>query len=188
MKKSLIILSVILLLLINIVSAGETFTLDFSTNNAYTVGLNDGDRVEFRLKDTLNTILVKKVNQDSIDIATFLHLEDKNLNSKVPLYTNLNSKKFLKLDVEKDGETDLDVVYKGSNKTAALLILQLPLSPNNNLEVFSKSKFEKNNSLKNLLYLFLILIVVFGLLYFIFRGKAKETEKVIDDIVENKTE
>ena len=187
MKKSLLI-SVLLLLIINIVNAGETYKLDFSTSNSYVVGLNNGDRVEFKLKDSLSTLLIKKINPGSVDIATFTHIDDEDISSKVPLYTNLDSKKFLKLDIERDGEADLHIIYKESNRTAVSLILQLPVGSKKDLEVLSRSDFEKNNFMRNLFYLFVIILVLFGLIYLILRRKAKETEKVIENSDQNKPE
>ena len=85
MKKGLA-LFIILLLTINLVSAGETFRLDFTTSPAYTVGLNEGDRVEFKLKDSLHTIILKETAQGNADIAIFTNISDNNLDLKVPIY------------------------------------------------------------------------------------------------------
>ncbi len=187
MKKR-IVLFLIFLLLINIAGAGETYTLDFKENPAYLVGLKDGDRVQFNLKDSLHTILIKKIKLDSVDIAVFTSIEDKNISQKVPVYTNLNSKKFLKLDVEKDGNPDLNVIYKNSNSSAVSVLFQLPIGPDKNLVVFPKSQFEKDNFLKNLMYLFIAFVVVFALLFLLLRKKAEETEKVIENKPENNAE
>lgn len=191
MKKS--ILFVISLLLFNLVSAnanlGNTFKLDFSESSSYTIGLNNGDRVEFKLKDALHTTLVKKITKESVEIATFTYIQDENPESKTPYYTRLNSEKFLKLDLEKDGTPDLYIVYKNSNSTAVSLLFQLPIASNKDLEIFSKSQFGKNdNFAKNLFYLFVIFLVIFIVIYFIFKSKAKETEEIVENTSENKTE
>ena len=178
-KRTLLFL--VSLLLVNIVSAGETFKLDFTENPAYVVGLGSGDRVEFKLKDSLHTVLIKKITKESVDLAIFTNLEDANSGLKVPLYTRINAKKFVKLDIEKDGDTDLNIIYKLSNNTAASVLFQLPLGPSKDLEVFPESKFKKDNFLQMLLYLFLALIVLFGLLYLFLRKQAKETEEVFEE-------
>src|SRR3989338_1757274 len=180
MKKGLA-LFIILLLTINLVSAGETFRLDFTTSPAYTVGLNEGDRVEFKLKDSLHTIILKETAQGNADIAIFTNISDNNLDLKVPIYTKINSQKFVRVDVEKDGETDLNIIYQNSNSSSASILFQLPIGPNKNLEVFPENQFKKDNMVKNLLYLFIVLIVVFGLIFFILKTKAKETLEAVEN-------
>lgn len=187
MKKS-ILSFFICMLLINLVNAGETYKLDFSKNNAYVVGLSQGDRVQFELKDDLHTVILKKISNGDVELALFTNIDDENIDSKVPLYSRINNKKFMKLDVEKDGDTDLIILYKSSNSTVASLAFQLPIGPDKNLEVYPESQFKQDNYLQKLLYLFLFLIVVFVLIYFIFRKKAKETEEVIENKTETKAE
>ena len=180
MKKR-ISLILVFLLLINIVSSGETFQLDFTENPAYVVGLSNGDRIEFKLKDSLHTVLIKKITKESVDIAIFTNIEDADNSLKVPIYTRINTKKFVKLDIEKDGNTDLNIIYKVSNNTAASVLFQLPLGPDKDLVVFPESQFKKDNFLQMLLYLFVALIVLFGLLYLFLRKQAKETEEVFEE-------
>jgi hypothetical protein len=187
MKKS-ISLFLIFIFLINVVYAGETYYLDFKKTNSYVIGLVEGDRVEFELNDILNTVLIKKINPGSTDIAIFTNIEDKDISLKIPLYSKIDQNKYVKLDLEKDGEPDLYVVYKNSNSTAASILFQLPASPNDNLEVFPKSQFSQGNILRNLLYLFLALLVVFVVLFFLFRKKTKETAEIIEKNQENKSE
>ena len=117
MKKS-ISLFLIFLFLINAVYAGETYNLDFKKTNSYLVGLAEGDRVEFELKDVLNTVVIKEVNPGNLDIAIFIDISDKNTSLKIPLYSKIDQKRYVKLDLEKDGETDVYIIYKNSNSTA----------------------------------------------------------------------
>ncbi len=185
MKKSLTLL-LIFLLAVNIASAGETFILDFTKSPAYSVGLNEGDRVEFKLKDSLHTVLVKEALLGSADIAIFTDINNKDIGSKVPIYTKVNAKKFVKLDIEKDGEADLNVIYQNSNSSSVSILFQLPVGPNKDLEVLSESQFKKDNFLKNLLYLFVALVVIFGLIFLILKRKAKESVEAVKD--QNKAE
>ena len=176
MKKS-ISLFLIFLFLINAVYAGETYNLDFKKTNSYLVGLAEGDRVEFELKDVLNTIVIKEVNPGNLDIAIFIDISDKNTSLKIPLYSKIDQKRYVKLDLEKDGETDVYIFYKNSNSTAASVLFQLPAGPNENLEVLPKSQFSQGSLLRNLVYLFLALIVVLLVLFFLFRKRQKRQQK-----------
>lgn len=178
----------VLLFLLNIASAGETYSLDFTKTNSYVVGLKEGDRVEFNLKDSLNTVLIKEIKLDGVNIAIFTNIEDEDASLKVPLYSKLTKVKYVKLDLEKDGEPDVFVMYKGSNSTAVSLLFQLPVAPDKNLEVFPESQFGQSSPLKNLFYLFLVLISIFVLLFFMFRKKSKETTKAIGKQSQNKAE
>ncbi len=187
MKKSLI-LFLTFLFLISMVYAGETYDLDFKKTNSYVVGLVEGDRVEFELKDVLNTVLIKEIKLGSVDIAIFTDINDKNTSLKIPLYSKIDQKKYVKLDLEKDGEPDVYVIYKGSNSTAASILFQLPAGPDENLEVLPKSQFSQGSFLRNLFYLFIALVVVFLFLFLLFRKKTKETEEIIEKKVENKSE
>jgi len=176
MKKS-ISLFLIFLFLINAVYAGETYNLDFKKTNSYLVGLAEGDRVEFELKDVLNTVVIKEVNPGNLDIAIFIDISDKNTSLKIPLYSKIDQKRYVKLDLEKDGETDVYIIYKNSNSTAASVLFQLPAGPNENLEVLPKSQFSQGSLLRNLVYLFLALIVVLLVLFFLFRKRQKRQQK-----------
>ncbi len=189
MKKSLSLI-LLFVLSLQIVNAGETYALDFTISPSYKVGLKEGDRVEFQIKNSLNTVLVKKIALDGADIAIFNSIEEDNT-EKVPLYTKITKQKYARFDAEKDGETDLNIIFQDSNSTAASILFQLPVGPNKNLEVSPKSQFQKDNFLKNLLYLLVILIVIFLLIYFILRRKAEETVEAVqspDKKTEDKTE
>ncbi|MBI2672366.1 hypothetical protein HYX16_05515 [Candidatus Woesearchaeota archaeon] len=174
MRGKIVVILVILLLTINIASAGNTYELDFKKEGSYLIGLLDGDRVEFDLAGAKNTILVKEIKKDSATLATFIGIEKESYNENdVPNYATITNNKYLKLDFNRDNTGDLNVIFRGSNKTAASILFQLPAPSNKDLVVYSRSKFEKSNLLRNIIIVFLGAILIFGLVLYNSKRKTK---------------
>ena len=98
--KKIILFIFLVLLITNIVSAGETYKLDFKVQPSYGVGLLGGDRVEFELENSKHTILIKSVDINSVDLAAFTYIDKQNS----PFYITINNKKCLKLDVDRNNK------------------------------------------------------------------------------------
>jgi hypothetical protein len=174
MKGKIAIFLVIFLFIINIVSAGNTYGLDFKKEGSYLVGLLEGDRVEFDLSDAKHTILVKEIKKDSATLATFIGVEKENYDEDdVPNYATINNDKYLRLDFNRDNSEDLNVFFKGSNKTATSILFQLPPLPKKDLVVYNKSKFEKSSILRNIIMVFLGAALIFGLVLYNSKRKTK---------------
>ena len=178
-----LLLFMVCLLLINIVSAGQTYYLDFSKQPSYKIGLQEGDRVEFEAEGGKHTILVKDINSNKVGLATFINLNKQN-SSTVPLYTSISNQKYMKLDVNNDNKFEIYVIYSAANKTAASLVFQLPFIPNKDLEIFSESQFGKNNYW-TYVYVFLAILVFLIVILFITRIK-KRPEEIKKEDSENK--
>ena len=166
-----------LLLLVSLVntSAGETYKLDFEKNPSYTMDLIEGDRVEYFLNNSIHTTLIKTIDPSKVELATFTYT-DINRNNP-PFYTTITSKKYMKLDVNRDSEDDLYIMYQKSNSTTASLKFQLPLSTDKNLEIFPENRF-KDNTITYLLYaLILVLIVIIFLAIINYKIKSKEKKE-----------
>jgi len=168
---------VMLLFAINIVSAGNTYELDFKKEGSYLVGLLEGDRVEFDLSNAKHTILVKQIKKDSATLATFIGIEKGSYNEDdIPNYATIADNKYLRLDFNRDNTEDLNVVFRGSNKTAASILFQLPALSNKDFVVYNESKFEKSSILRNILMVFIGVALIFG--FAIYNSKRKRKIKI----------
>lgn len=121
MKKIILILSIAVLLLSSIllpaVSAGKTYTLDFSENDKTLAIMEAGDRVEFELNGERHTVILDTINQKSADVTAFLNLNTQNKPYYVTIGDTGNKQAaILKLDTNRDDVDDLYVkLYSISN-------------------------------------------------------------------------
>ena len=193
MNIKIITAFVVLLYIINIVSAGNTYELDFKKEGSYTVGLLAGDRVEFEIEDARHTILIKEIKSDSVTLATFYNIKRGSYGEDdIPNYATINSNKYLMLDFDRNDKEDLHVILRGSNNTAASVLFQLPLPANNDVKVYSKSRFEERGilNLRNIvmaLFIFVVALSLFTYKYKNIRKKAKEESEKTHNLNEAET-
>ena len=156
-----------------VVSAGETFKLDFEKSPNYVIGVNEGDRVEFEMNNSLHTILIKGISLNRVDLATFTYVDLESSKLRTPYYSAITDKKFMKLDIDRDNKEDLYVIYEKSNNTAAQVRFQLPLPKDKDLEIFPENQFKQTNYL---LYLLIALGVILVLYFASKQLKKKSSE------------
>src|SRR3989344_2415663 len=89
------------------VFAAEKYTLDFTKQSAYEIGLAEGDAVEFFFNEARHIVQVKTIdfNQTSVELVSFLWADEK----KTPYYNVIGNGKILKLDFEVDDVADIYV-------------------------------------------------------------------------------
>ena len=165
MKK--VLFFIILILSLNIVSAGmgKTIPLDFNLRDDYIVPMYVSDRVAFNLKDSEHTIILDKINIKTIELDVFLFLETKHN----PYYTFISLKQNSQIDFERDGEKDLLVKLISFDEKKAIIEFR-------NLNVNEKNKFE---FIFNFVYYIIggiILIIVLFLIYFKLRKNIIDKE------------
>ena len=178
------LLFLILILSVSLVSAGQTFKIDLEKNPAYLINLQKGDRVEFELNNSLHTVVVENINENKAALATFTFVDTTNNH---PFYSDINNGKFIKLDLNKDNNPDLFIIYNSSNKTTATLRFQLPVLKDKEIIIQPESNFKQTNYLLYFIYLFIpVVILILVLMYINFRIKSKE--KTEEQKTENKTD
>ncbi len=166
MKKFLIF--IILILSLNIVSAGmgRTIPLDFNLRDNYIVPMYISDRVAFNLKGSEHTIILDKINIETIELDVFLFLETKH----APFYTFISPKQSSKVDFERDGEKDLLIKLISFDEKKAII------------EFTNLNVKEEKNSLEFLFSFIywiigvIILIIILFLIYFKIRKNRVDKE------------
>lgn len=123
MKKTLVYLFLVLICL-SYVFAGTSYKLDFSEEDTLLFGLEEKDRIEFELNEGTHTIILDKVKEDKIDLDVFLFIDRKE--KQTPFYVTINNKKTLRLDLDKDGNSDLLIGLAKTFGNKAELIFKKP--------------------------------------------------------------
>jgi len=186
MKLKLLFL--FLILSISLVSAGQSFEIDFEKSPSYLIDIQEGDRIEFELNNSLHTVIVENVNENKALLAIFTFIGTTN---NQPFYSDVNKDKFIKLDLDKNDKPDLYIIYNSSNKTVVTLRLQLPVLKNKDVEILPQSNFKKTNYLTYLLYLSIPIILLILVLFYInskikSKEKPSEEQNTIEEKQENK--
>ena len=121
MKTVALLPFVVFLLSFFLVSASESYSVDFSEVRSQAVYLYEDDEVRFSLLDGEHVLIIEEVGSSSVkvDIGPFI---DKN----TTLYPGLLGLDYImKLDLDKDGITDLNVaLYSISEDGLVHLVLQ----------------------------------------------------------------
>jgi len=163
MKKFLIF--IILLLSLSIVNAGmgKTIPLDFELRDSYVVPMNLYDRVSFNLKGSEHTIILDKINKETIELDVFLFLEIKH----APFYVFIDKEHSSKIDFERDGKKDLLVKLISFDNEKAIIEFT-------NLSIEEKDEFSFNY----FYWIIGIMILIIGifLIYFKFRKNIIDKE------------
>jgi len=160
MKRVLFLIA--LLLMFSAVEAGRSIPLDFNQKDSYTIPMILGDRVSFNLKGD-HTIILDKINKESVELDVFLFLETKHN----PYYVFIDKQHSSKIDFERDGNKDLLIRLISFDDEKAIIEFT-NLNPGQDKEI----KIE----IMNYLY-WIIAGVIFIILLIILYFKAKKSQR-----------
>ena len=158
----------IFLSMIPIINAdlGKTFELDFNINPSYSLWMNPSDRILFEYGRYNHTIILDKINANSVELDIFLFLEAGQHN---PDYGFLGEGFNLKIDFDRDKgkELQMDLVsIDKENKRINLIFTKLD-AWDENIKLKPPLKKEDNiNQNNNQIFfiiggfIFLILIII----------------------------
>lgn len=174
MKKKYFLILVIIFFLPT-VNAGKTFELDFNTKDNYPLIMEKGDRVLFEYGGYNHTIILDEIKKNVLELDLFMFLEGE---LHTPNYIYLNEKYNIKLDFNKDGKKELEILYGNAdpkNNKASITIRKLETwDENAKLEPFWKSEESSNNKLRYLLYAMgMVVILLLAFFFFIKNNRYK---------------
>ena len=167
-SKILFSILVLILLVITSVFAAERYTLDFSKQSAYEVGLTQGDAVEFFFNEDRHIIQVKSIdfNQTSVELVSFLWVDEK----RTPYYNIIGNGKVLKLDFEIDDVADVYVsVNKIEDNTVSLFFINV--NDADSVDVGDFGDFIKHNRVFDVFVVAFFVIIVLIIFVLIARRK-----------------
>jgi len=174
--KQIFCLLVLIILSVNLVLAGETYEIDFSKQDNYLVGLKEGDRVKFDLKQEENTIILTKIREESVEIKAYIALNTRNS----PYYSDLKQGNKFVMDIDNDGAGDIEVrLYKVQGDVGALYINKLEgsLWPMGYVVLDEKS-MRSNRGYDSILIGVFILIGAVMAIFIFKRNKLKNVENI----------
>jgi len=106
MKKLLLMLLFIIPVAL---AAGQTINLDdFSKSQLQIVTLGERDRMAFNMLEGEHTIIIDKILNSSADLSIFPYLKDN-------MFLTITSKKYIKLDLNRDHIIDLIIRLENIN-------------------------------------------------------------------------
>lgn len=166
----LFIITIFLCLFIETVNAGTVYNLDFSTNLVQQITLQNRDAVEFELEGKTHRIMIKEIKYPAVEIASFIE------GAKTPYYAEIDYNNYLRLDFDRDGETDMFVGLREAKANEATLVLkreikQEGLSFNNFLTGYSVAVGSLEFNLMGLLITIIIIIVGLGIYFILIKNK-----------------
>src|SRR3989344_529271 len=133
MKKFLLI-SLILLIMPVVLSAGQTQKIDISNIPQQSITINEKDRFEFSFLGGTHTVIVNNINEKGAELDLFPYI---NLKDKPPIsYSTANYENIIYFDVNKDLIKDISIKLTDMGKdyeTATLLITNVNLDENANV-------------------------------------------------------
>jgi len=161
MKRVLFLIA--LLLMFSAVEAGRSIPLDFNQKDSYTIPMILGDRVSFNLKGD-HTIILDKINKESVELDVFLFLETKHN----PYYVFMDMNHSSKVDFERDGKKDLLIRLISFDDKKAIIEFT-NLNPGQNKEI-------KLNIMDYLYWIIAGVIFVILLIFVYFRAKKSQKD------------
>lgn len=177
MKKIFGIIIILFLLSINFAIAGETYKIDFSKQNEFLVGLKQGDRAEFNLKNERNTVILTKIKNSSVELKAYIALNTRNS----PYYVDLKKGNKFNLDIDRDGIADVDVrLYKIQEEIAALYFTKIEgsLWPVGSVVLDTGNRIIRNNRIYDLFIVGFFILAGMIMITLIFKRYFFKKEKI----------
>jgi len=178
-----LIFSLIFLLCLNLINAGEIKKIDLENSNRLTIDISVKDGIEFSILGNRHVITIDKITKKGVDLEIFLFID----NDQQVSYITIINNSTLKLDLNEDGKGDLYVGFDRflSSNSARLIffrpINQADILQNNDNELKEPPEVMNGKLIKyNFLtwYLPVVLIILIIILSFILiYSKQKEKNK-----------
>jgi hypothetical protein len=189
MKK--IVYLLVILLCLSLVSAGESYDLDFSGEKTKAMVMNEGDEVRFEMLGGLHSVILDRVSESSVefDIVPFIG-ESTNVGSG---YVTLDT--IAKFDLDKDGIIEMNVaLYSVNSEGQATIVFQSLADESDDDEVVDEGVVDQDMpEWKSTVLKVIAVCVVILVVFYIFRGKKEdddeekltvEEEKEVDDLLD----
>src|SRR3989344_1543466 len=158
MKKFLLI-SLILLIMPVVLSAGQTQKIDISNIPQQSITINEKDRFEFSFLGGTHTVIVNNINEKGAELDLFPYI---NLKDKPPVsYSTANYENIIYFDVNKDLIKDISIKLTNMGKdyeTATLLITNVNLDENVNGTIIPNKLINKPR-----VYNYNIILIILGI-------------------------
>lgn len=186
------LLVLVLVLAVPFAIAGGSADVDFSSQKVQPVYLYKGDEIRFTMFGQDNVLILKDVGSSSVKIALGLDVRNSTSTKLIPGLITLDY--VMKVDVNKDGTSDLNIALYSVSKDTGLVnivlqdISQAETSNSTNVGAVgatdSRSLFNKKNVLLGVVGILILALVAF----LVFRGKKKKEHHAVHHHAEKKDE
>ena len=167
MKKPILIF-IFVILFFNLVLAGRSLNIDFSTNDLQLVMLLEKDRIEFDLVNGTHTIIADEIKENGdVDLDIFPYYETQDQVA----YATVGPEKLINIDLNKDHKSDLRVSFYGKSENKTVLLFEN--LENKNQEIITGEVVREVNGNKFIPYVIIIFLLIISLIIFFFIKKRK---------------